>query len=128
MVERMRAEPGAYGLVGANGGFQSKYAALVLSTDATDFPGWSDAPRPDDGALEVAGLVEGPGTIQTYTVVYGKDGPTYAIAIGTLPDGRRFIARADDADTVGAMVADDPLGKAVLLTNDGEERNAFTLA
>ena len=72
-------------------------------------------------------MVEGPGTLQTYTVVHGKDGPTYAIAIGNLPDGRRFIARADDGETVGAMVAEDPLGKRVTLTNDGE-RNSFTLA
>lgn len=127
MVERMREDPGSFGLVGANGGFQSKYAALVLSTEPIDFPGWSEATRPDDGAPEVAGLVEGPGKLETYTVVLGKDGPTYAIAIGALPDGRRFIARADDAETVAAMVADDPLGKAVTLTNDGE-RNAFTLA
>lgn len=127
MVERMREDPGSFGLVGANGGFQSKYAALVLSTEPIDFPGWSEAPRPDDGAPEVAGLVEGPGKLETYTVVHGKDGPTYAIAIGALPDGRRFIARADDVETVAAMVADDPLGKPVTLTNDGE-RNAFTLA
>lgn len=127
MVERLREARGGFGLVGANGGFQSKYAALVLSTQATDFPGWSEAVRPDDGAPEVAGLVEGPGTLQTYTVVHGKDGPTYAIAIGALPDGRRFIARADDTETVGAMVAEDPLGKQVALTNDGE-RNSFTLA
>lgn len=128
MVERLRDEPGGYGLVGANGGFQSKYAALLLSTEPAEFPGWSASPRPDDGAPEVAGLVEGPGAIDTYTVVHGKDGPTYAIAIGTLPDGRRFIARADDTETVSAMVLEDPLGKAVNLTNDGEERNAFTLA
>lgn len=127
MVERLRAAPGTFGLVGANGGFQSKYAALVLSTEPAEFPGWNEAVRPDDGAPEVAGLVEGPGTLDTYTVVHGKDGPTYAIAIGTLPEGRRFIARADDAGTVGAMVAKDPLGKAVALTNDGE-RNVFTLA
>lgn len=127
MVERLRDTPGSFGLVGANGGFQSKYAALVLSKQPAAFPGWSDAPRPDDGAPEVAGLVEGPGTIETYTVVYGKDGPTYAIVIGALPDGRRFIARADDAETVGALVAEDPLGRAVHLTNDGEERNAFAL-
>lgn len=128
MVDRMRDTPGGYGLVGANGGFQSKYAALVLSAEPTSFAGWSASPRPGDGAPEVAGLVEGTGTIETYTVVYGKDGPTYAISIGALPDGRRFIARADDAETVGAMVADDPLRKTVNLTNDGEERNTFTLA
>ncbi len=127
MVERLRAAPGTFGLVGANGGFQSKYAALVLSTEPTQFQGWSEAVRPDDGAPEVAGLVEGSGTLETYTVVYGREGPNYAIAIGDLPDGRRFIARTDDAETLTVMVAKDPLGARVELGNDGE-RNTFTLA
>lgn len=127
MVERLRCKPGAYGLVGANGGFQSKYTALVLSGVPRPFPGWSEALRSDDGAPDVASLVEGPGTVETYTVVYAKEHPVYAIAIGRLPDGRRFIARADDALTVRAMVADDPLGRTVALANDGTV-NRFTLA
>jgi acetyl-CoA C-acetyltransferase len=127
MVDRLRGKPGSFGLVGANGGFQSKYAALVLSTEPIPFPGWSAARRPDDGAPVVADLVEGAGTIETYTVVHGRDGPTYAVAIGRLPDGKRFIARSDDPATLAAMQARDPLGAQVALSNDGE-RNAFTLA
>lgn len=127
MVERLRAARGAFGLAGANGGFQSKYAALVLSTEAAPFAGWRKAVRPDDGAPAIADLVEGPGTLKTYTIVYGRGGPTYAIAIGALPDGRRFIARADDQETVTAMAAHDPLGRKLALSNDGA-RSAFTLA
>jgi acetyl-CoA C-acetyltransferase len=126
-VERLRASPGAYGLVGANGGFLSKYAALVLSTKAVDFPGWSDAVQERPAPPELADLVEGSGTIETYTIVHGREGPTYAVAIGRLPDGRRFIARGDDPATLTAMEAHDPLGRQVALSNDGE-RNAFTLA
>ena len=127
MVERLRCKPGAYGFVGANGGFQSKYAALVLSGVPRPFPGWSEALRSDDGAPDVASLVKGFGTVETYTVVYTKEQPVYAIVIGRLPDGRRFIARADDAQTVGTMVAEGPLGRTVALTNDGTV-NRFTLA
>lgn len=127
MVGRLRQQHRAFGLVGANGGFQSKYAALVLSDSPAVFPGWSSAIRPDDGTPDVAGLAECSGTIETYTVVYAKDRPHYAIVIGRLPDRRRFIARADDAETVGALVADDPLGRSVALTNDGTV-NRFTLA
>ena len=126
-VDRLRAKPGSFGLVGANGGFQSKYAALVLSTQPAPFPGWSEARRPDDGAPVVADLVEGDGRIETYTIVHGREGPTYAIAIGRLPDGKRFIARSDDPASLAAMQARDPLGAQVALSNDGE-RNAFTLA
>ena len=79
------------------------------------------------GSPEIAELVEGTGTIETYTIVYGRDGPSYAIAVGSLPDGRRFIARSEDAGVLAAMQASDPLGAQVTLSNDGE-RNAFTLA
>ena len=125
-VERLRERPGAFGLVGANGGFQSKYAALVLSTAPAQFPGWSEAVQHRPAPPELADLVEGSGTIETYTVVHGRGGPTYAVAIGRLSDGRRFIARSDDPATLAAMEADDPLGRQVALSNDGE-RNAFTL-
>ena len=125
-VERLREKPGAFGLVGANGGFQSKYAALLLSTQPAEFSGWSEAVQHRPAPPELAGLVGGSGTIETYTLVHGREGPTYAVAIGRLPDGRRFIARGDDPATLAAMEADDPLGGQVALSNDGE-RNAFTL-
>ncbi|MGX7952885.1 acetyl-CoA acetyltransferase [Tsuneonella sp. HG249] len=126
-VERLRDRPGAFGLVGANGGFQSKYAALVLSTTPAPFRGWSEAVQNRPAPPELAGLVEGGGTIETYTVVHGREGPTYAVVIGSLTDGRRFIARSDEPATLAAMEAEDPLGRQVALSNDGE-RNAFTLA
>jgi acetyl-CoA C-acetyltransferase len=126
-VERLRQRPGAFGLVGANGGFQSKYAALVLSTKPAMFSGWSEASQHRPASPELAELAEGSGTIETYTVVHGREGPTYAVVIGCLPDGRRFIARSDDAATLLEMTANDPLGRPVILSNDGA-RNAFTLA
>jgi acetyl-CoA C-acetyltransferase len=126
MVERLRERPGSFALVGANGGFQSKYAALVLSTAPTAFPGWSEAVQKRPPSPEIAELTEGPGVIETYTVVHGRDGPTYAIAVGNLPDGRRFIARSDDPATLAEMERLDPLGAQVTLSNDGE-RNAFAL-
>ncbi|MXO74285.1 acetyl-CoA acetyltransferase [Altererythrobacter aerius] len=126
MVDRLRAQPGAFGLLGANGGFQSKYAALVLSTRPAPFPGWSVTQPARAAPPPRAERAEGVGTIETYTIAYGRDGPTYAIAIGRLADGRRFIARSDDPATVAEMEAHEPLGRQVTLSSDGE-RNAFTL-
>lgn len=125
-VERLRDRPGAFGLVGANGGFQSKYAALVLSAVPAEFGGWTETVQHRPTPPKLAELAEGSGTVETYTVVHAREGPTYAVAIGSLPDGRRFIARSDDPATLGAMEATDPLGTQVTLSNDGT-RNAFTL-
>ena len=59
--------------------------------------------------------------------MHGREGPQYAVAIGRLPDGRRFIARSEAAFTLAAMEAHDPLDRLVTISNDGT-RNAFTLA
>lgn len=129
MVERLRANPGAFGLLGALGGLQSKYAALVISTTPAPERSsvWVKAPIDRPGPPPLTELAEGPGTIETYTIQYSRDGPEYAITIGRLSDGKRFIARSDDPATLAAMVERDPLGAQVALSNDGE-RNAFTLA
>ena len=45
-------------------------------------------PHPD-----IAEEPSGPATVETYTVVYGRDGaPAQGIVIGRLDDGQRFIA------------------------------------
>jgi len=46
MVEKLRAKPGSYGLVGANGGQMSKYAAGVYSTRPREFRAIDSAPDP----------------------------------------------------------------------------------
>jgi acetyl-CoA C-acetyltransferase len=126
-VEPLRERPGAFGLVGANGGFQSKYAAVVLSTAPAEFAGWRETMQRRPAPPALTGLVDGNGTIETYTIVHDRAGPTYAVAIGRLPDGRRFIARSDDPPTLAAMQLHDPLGTQLALSNDGT-RNGFALA
>jgi acetyl-CoA C-acetyltransferase len=133
MVEQLRARPGTYGFVGANGGFMSKYAAGVYSTrpavwrasDVSELQGQIDARV----APPIAHEADGAGKIETYTVVYRKGEPDYAIAIGRL-DGtdERFIARTpeDDRSTVECMVAEDPIGQPVLLCSSGRG-NRFAL-
>jgi acetyl-CoA C-acetyltransferase len=131
MVERLRAKPGARGLIGLNGGFQSKYGAAVLSTAPTEWPDCASASLQavlDSTAPAVmAQRQSGRGRIGTYTVTYGRTGPERAIVIGDLDAGGRFIAASDDLAVVMAMIDADPLGLAVGVT-PGEKRNSFRLA
>lgn len=102
MLERLRAAPGTRGLVTALGWYVTKHAIGVYGTEPGPEP-W----RPGDvRALqaeldrqphpELAPRAEGPGTIETYTVVHGRDGaPERGIVIGRLDDGRRFLAIVD---------------------------------
>ncbi|WP_051799171.1 acetyl-CoA acetyltransferase [Catenuloplanes japonicus] len=104
VVRRVRRAPGTFGLVGANGGFLSKYSAGVYSTAPAP---WRDS---TDAAIQ-AGLgrvppvplcddPSGPAVVETYTRKPGQD----AVIIGRLGDGRRFVAAGppDGGDLLGA--------------------------
>ncbi|WP_226015818.1 acetyl-CoA acetyltransferase [Novosphingobium sp. FKTRR1] len=132
MVDRLRTEArGSFGLVGANGGFQSKYAALVLSgTPAPWRPLVADPIQQAlDTVADIAPVAEanGNGTIETYTVWRAKGVPASAIAIGHLADGSRFVANAADPETLAQAAETDPLGATVSVRFDGK-RNLFNFA
>jgi len=131
VAERCRAEPGSVGLATGNGWYLTKHSACV----------WSTAPRPGDGPppadeaelsagpepLAVAESPEGPGRVETYTVLYGRDGQAErGIVLGRLDAGdQRFIANlAGDADALAAFAQGDALGRKGQV-EPGEERNLF---
>ncbi|MDF3312135.1 acetyl-CoA acetyltransferase [Rhodococcus sp. T2V] len=123
-VVRMRAQPGVYGFVGANGGMLSKYSVGVYSTTPTNW-------RSDRSALlqetidalpapATTRAADGWATIETWTVRHDRDGQL-AIVIGRLEaDGRRFLARSVDGDdTLVTLLTqdDDPVGCRVYVRN-----------
>jgi acetyl-CoA C-acetyltransferase len=120
MVEKLRERSGSFGLIGANGGHMSKYAVGIYSTRPTPFT------RCDSSALQaqvdswpapsVAGEAEGAATIESYTVVHDRSGPSRAVVVGRLDGTReRFLANTHDEDdrTLHSMIEDDPLGAAI---------------
>lgn len=122
MVEHLRREPGAYGLVGANGGFLSKFSVGVYSTAPANFVAF------DSGALQneidswpapaISGQPDGWATIETYTVVYVKGVPDYAVVVGRTASGERFLANTEpgDAQTVAGVLDDqDPLSRRIFV-------------
>lgn len=127
-VAGARAEPGTFGLVGANGGIMSKYSVGVYSTAAAN---WS----PDRSAQlqqEVAAMpvvphrsrAEGRARIETYTVRHEAD-PKSGVVIGRLAaDGSRFVARIDPENL--AAVA-DPLGHDIQVTADENGNTAVVV-
>lgn len=123
-VARARATPGSFGLVGANGGMLSKYSVGIYSTAPA---GW----RPDRSAELQAGLdavpaaeqvghADGPATVETWTVVHGRDGARTGIVVGRDDRGRRFLARTvdGDEDTLD-LLAGEPAGAAVFARSSG---------
>ena len=120
MVERLREREGAFGFVGANGGHMSKYAVGIYSTRPAPFV------RCDSSALQaqvdswpapsMAAEADGPATVESYTVMHSKTGPSHAVVVGRREGtGERFLANTHDEDdrTLLAMTDDDPLGAAI---------------
>jgi acetyl-CoA C-acetyltransferase len=117
MVARCRSKPGSTGLVFANGGYLTKHSFGVYSTARAD--GWMRVDpatyQAEIDAMPAPAFTEAPsgeGWIETFTVVHDQGRPVFAIVIGRLDDGRRFLAQMRagldaliDAPAIGRRIA-----------------------
>ncbi len=130
-VAEMRDKPGRFGLVGANGGTMSKYSVGIYSTLPVDWRTDRSKALNDEVAslptVLVTEMVDGPATIETYSVRY--DWPVRTgVIIGRLDaDDARFMALTEDDDLVGLMSDGDPLGAHIVVTST-EHGNRARLA
>jgi len=133
MMRRMRARPGALGLVTANGNYVTKHSFGVYSTAAPAGPWRREAPAVLQARLDAlpkAPLTETPqgaATIETYTVMHGKDGPDFAVVFGRLAaTGQRFIANLPgDAAGLWDLQKRDSLGRPGQVRRAEDGRNFF---
>ena len=121
-VELCRDQPGTKGLVTANGGYLTKHALGVYS---------SEAPAADFQHADVQGQVDslprrkwtvdhaGGATIESYTVLYGANGPSIGHAACLLDDGRRTWANNEDHSVLAAMVSEEFCGRPVTIDGAG---------
>ena len=121
-VEVCRAAPGSRGFVTANGGYLTKHALGVYSTGApaVDFQHANVQDQVD--ALprrEWTVDHDGPATIESYTVLYGADGPNIAHAACLLEDGRRTWANNEDRTVLDAMVTEEFCARPVAIDGAG---------
>jgi acetyl-CoA C-acetyltransferase len=108
MVDKIR-RGAKKGLIYANGGYATHNHAIVLSRTP---PGPGAFPQNYDYQAEadhlrrpVPEFIEhytGPGAIETYTVIYDRQGSAaFGIVIARTPDGKRFICRVPGEDGAG---------------------------
>ena len=126
MVTKLRAAPGEYGLVGANGGVMSKYSVGIYSTKPRPFLPCDNAPlqaRINDAPSPPRDFeADGWATVESYTVTYEKGRAANAIIIGRLEaNDTRFLAMAPEggAEIVQRMVDEDPLGARIFVRSFG---------
>ena len=101
---------------GGLGWYVTKHAVGLWSTEPPAGGFRHEAPQAEVDALAQcapAADYEGDATVETYTVVHGAGGdPELGILALRTEDGRRTWANATDADTLGALEADEGCGRA----------------
>jgi acetyl-CoA C-acetyltransferase len=128
MAQVLRADPGALGLVTANGGYVTKHALGLYSTEPP--PGgfrWADVQDEVDALPRrelceaVDDSVGGAATVESWVVAHGRDGtPERVLAACLLDDGRRAWASSEHADTVADMrTGAEQIGRAVKIDAQG---------
>ncbi|BDW81462.1 acetyl-CoA acetyltransferase [Erythrobacter sp. Dej080120_24] len=124
-VERVRAHRGQFALVGANGGWMSKYATGIYSTEPADWSGERVAalPKACNGVARSNDPFD-QATVESYTINHSKTGSD-AVWIGRNADGARVVANADLSDdaTRAAFESGEPFGAKLSVTRDERGRN-----
>jgi acetyl-CoA C-acetyltransferase len=128
MMSRLRAEPGTIGLVTALGWYITKHAVGVYSAEPKNGPFARADPAPRQVALDAQPAPPldrepaGSATVETYTVLFDRDGaPLRGLVIGRLDDDRRFLASfPDDRQVLDALTSREGVGvRGRVATIDG---------
>ncbi len=99
MVDLLRANGGT-GFLHGVGMFMTKHHAVVLADRPRNGGFVTGGDIPTLPGVDVVDDYEGRGTIETYTVMYARDGSVErGVVIGRGAGGERFAARVDAADT-----------------------------
>lgn len=130
-VQRVRGDRGSYALVGANGGWMSKYATGIYSTEPADWSAndrFAVLPKATD-KVPVAKVPVESAVVETYTINRGPKGAE-AIVIARSDAGERVVGNADlaDAATAAAFESGEPFGKRLVLTQDDRGRTVGRVA
>ena len=117
MIERLRVEPGTFGLVTVVSGLLTKPGLTVWSTEPPAEPMLVDDLV--DAATDATPVVpldeapQGSGRVASYTVVPVDDAPARVVAIVDLDRGERAVAAVEDAVVGAEAIRSDLIGTPV---------------
>jgi len=114
MVERLRADAGALGLVSGVGMHMTKHVFGVYSSEPRAVTPPSTVPPP--ARTPVVAAHEGAATVAAYSVVHDRDGgPVQALLVCDLPGGARTYATVTDVDVCRRAEKEELVGASVVL-------------
>ncbi|WP_420446843.1 acetyl-CoA acetyltransferase [Candidatus Poriferisodalis sp.] len=127
MAGVLRDNPGTFGLCSANGGYLTKHAFGIYSTEppADGFRHQNCQDEIDRfPSVELDANYTGSATVEAYTVMHGRTGPTgvgpeVALAAVRTPNGRQW-ARSTDPELMAEMTRTEHIGTGVVVNEDFE--------
>ena len=131
MTDRLRANPGKFGLCTGNGWYVTKHSAGIYSTTPREGVWEREDPKTYQKELDamahprVTETPQGPATIETYTVVTDRKGRRFGLVVGRDQNDARFLANTLDRDAVlDWMMKEEMLGRKGMVGAEGA-RNIF---
>lgn len=115
-AELLREQRDARCLITANGGYLTKHAFGVYAAEAPPQPFRHQDVQSEVDATpsrEVAMDYTGAASVESYTVMYGADGPAMGYVACRLPDERRAWATCEDPAVLEAMTREEFCGRAL---------------
>jgi len=99
MMRRLRANPGKFGMVTANGNYVTKHSFGIYSTEPVQGTWQRENPATLQAELDrqpkapLTASPSGSAIIETYTIMHDRKGPSYGLVLGRLKEsGERFVA------------------------------------
>jgi acetyl-CoA C-acetyltransferase len=125
VMRELREAPGTNGLVWANGGYTTKHAFGVYSTNPPAAEFRHAYPQAEIDAMPRRELAlpadaVGSATVEAYTVMHDRDGnPEEVLCTALLADGRRAWGSSKDATLAAAFCDGEWVGRTVTLDASG---------
>ena len=119
MVEVLRRDPGATGLVTAVSGMLTKQGVSLWATRPPETPfaffDVTEETAREQTPIELAETFSGPARIAGYTVLFEGERPARAIFVCDLEDGRRALAASDEPDLTARGTREELSGHSLTL-------------
>lgn len=121
-IGALREDAGSVGLVSANGGYLTKHAVGLYSTEpAAAGWQWADVQDAVDAVPQTAVAEDYTGDVmvEAYTVMHDGDGPQFGLCAARTSDGARTWARVTDVSVAESMMSEEAIGRSGSLDADG---------
>jgi acetyl-CoA C-acetyltransferase len=117
MIERVRAQPDAKGLVSTVSGILNKPGLAVYSTRPEPLPfliaDLAEEAERATARVELVAGYRGPARVAAYTVTYAQLDPAKCTVIADTPGGQRCVASSDDARLARRATIEELVGTTV---------------